>query len=116
MLHALIAGLVLIAAEAPQPASRPVRLDIAATGQGVRLQVVGRSDHAFEGNYALEVASDPRAGGNRTVQRGSVRLVPGMPVTLMTLDLGLAGTGGWSARLRVEPSSGPAYEEVRRAD
>ena len=116
MLHAFIAGLALIAAEAPDPASRPVRLEIAATDGGIRLQVIGRSDRPFAGSYALEVAADAAAGGNRTVQRGGFRLAPGAPVTLMTLNLGLAGSGGWSARLRVEPASGPAWEEVRGSD
>ncbi|MGZ8283683.1 MAG: curli-like amyloid fiber formation chaperone CsgH [Allosphingosinicella sp.] len=110
----LAAALALTAADTPS-AEPPVRLVTEEAGQGIRLRVVGESAVPFAGNYALEVTSDAAAGGNRTVQRGAVRLEPGVPATLMTLTLGHSGQGSWTARLRVEPSQGAAYEEVRRA-
>jgi hypothetical protein len=120
MLPRLLATLLALmtapaaAGDTADPAA-PVRLVAEDAGDAVRLRVVGESPRAFEGEYALEVSSDAAAGGNRTVQRGTVRLAPGVPATLMTLTLGGGGQGGWTARLRVEPADGAAYEEVRRA-
>jgi hypothetical protein len=94
-------------------ATPPIRLVVESQGQGVRLQVVGSSDHAVEATYALDVTSDAEAGGNRTVQRGRASLRPGAPVTLMTLTLGNIARGRWIARLRVDPVDAPTYEDIR---
>lgn len=111
----LLGLLSLMTAEPATPADPPppVRLVASPTERGVRLEVIGESDRPFAGSYSLEASG--AGGGNRTVQRGTVRLEAGVPATLMTLNLGLAGGGGWSAKLRVEPAAGPAYEEVRGA-
>lgn len=112
----LLALMALMTAEpaAADAAPPPVRLVAVPTDRGVRLQVIGDSDRPFAGSYALE-ASGGESGGNRTVQRGTVRLEAGVPATLMTLNLGVAGGSGWNARLRVEPVDGPAYEDVQGA-
>ncbi|MDQ8757802.1 curli-like amyloid fiber formation chaperone CsgH [Sphingosinicella sp. LHD-64] len=93
--------------------SQPIQLVVEPRGDGVQLRVVGDSDHAVEATYTLEVASDAAAGGNRTTQRGRANLQPGTPAALMTLTLGNAARGRWTARLRVEPVGAAAYEEVR---
>ncbi|WP_129794163.1 curli-like amyloid fiber formation chaperone CsgH [Sphingosinicella sp. CPCC 101087] len=105
-------ALSLMGATTPPPQPAPVRLLVEERGQGVELKVVGESDEPVQAGYALEVTSDAAAGGNRSVQRGQARLVPGVTATLMTLRLGNVSDGGWSARLRVEPVGGAAYEEV----
>ena len=108
-------GLALMTASAEPGESRPVQLLMEEQGSGVRLSVVGESDAAFRGDYSLEVTSDAAAGGNRTVQRGTVDLRPGIPATLMTLRLGNVGDGRWTARLRVQPEGSRPYELVRSA-
>ncbi len=94
-------------------AAAPVHLVTEPVANGVRITVVGKSASAVDATYALEVSSNPAAGGNRSTQRGSVRLRPGVPVTMVTLTLGGGQGGGWTARLKVEPKGAPAYEEVK---
>lgn len=108
-------ALSLMGASASAGDAPPVRLMLEDQGSAVRLSVVGESESAFQGGYSLEVVSDAAAGGNRTVQRGTVSLRPGVPVTLMTLTLGNVGEGSWTARLHVEPEDGRSYELVRSA-
>lgn len=102
----LAAALLLMNAQDARD-GRPVRLVVAPQTGGVIVQVVGESAHPVVASYALEAAG----GGNRTTQRGTARLQPNVPVTLMTLTL----TSGqeWSARLRVEPADAEPYEDVR---
>ena len=108
------AALSLMGANAPDQNQPPVRLVAEQQDGRIELRVMGESDRPVEAAYALEVVSDRAAGANRTVQRGRVNLVPGVPETLMTLRMGISD-GAWTARLRVEPTSGAAYEEVRRS-
>ena len=104
---------LLMADAADLPANAPIRLVVEALGDGVQLRVVGASDRAIDASYALEVASDAAAGGNRTTQRGRAQLRPGIQVTLMTLTLGNVAQGQWTARLRVEPAGAVPYEDIR---
>jgi hypothetical protein len=105
---------LLLMTDAPAlPADAPIRLMVEPQGDGVQLRVVGASDRAIDASYALEVASDAAAGGNRTTQRGRAQLRPGVPVTLMTLTLGNIAQGRWTARLRVEPVGAVPYEDMR---
>lgn len=87
---------------------RPIRLVVEPQPTGVIVRVVGESAQAVEASYALEAGG----GGNRTTQRGTARLEPNVPVTLMTLTLS-TGEQDWSARLRVTPTHAAAYEDVR---
>lgn len=107
MAPSLLAAALLLMTAQDAPDERPVRLVIAPQTGGVIVQVVGNSAHPVVASYALEAAG----GGNRTTQRGTARLQPNVPVTLMTLTL----TSGqeWSARLRVEPADAEPYEDVR---
>ena len=100
---------------AQQPESRPIDLRVARNGEMLTLTVVGNAPTAVEARYALQVSSDVRGGGNRSTQRGSVRLQPGKPVTLIALSVGNARDGNWQAVLDVEPSTGAAYRIERRA-
>lgn len=76
---------------------------------GVRITVVGRPATTIEASNALQVGSNP--AGNRSTQRGSVRVKPGVPVTMMTATLGNNGSDGWTARLR---SSRKARRHTRK--
>ena len=111
---AFAVSLAILAAAAPASGAAgaaPIHLVAEKVGEGVRLQVLGAAREPFEGSYALEVTTDAAAGKNRSTQRGTARLQPGVPVTLVTLTLGNVRSGTWSAKLRVEPSGGSPYEE-----
>ncbi len=104
-------------AAAPAPADNaPIYLVFEPAGEGIRLQVVGKSDKAFAASYALEVTSQSRGGTNSSTQSGNVRLQPGVPVTLVRLNLGSVQGGNWSAKLRVNPEGGSPYELVRSSE
>jgi|GEM_PF-2884332 len=92
--------------------TRPIALVSEPAAEGVKLKVVGSSDRPLDAAYALEVSSETRAGTNRSVQRGNVRLQPGLPVTLVSLKLGNVSGGAWTAKLTVTPSGGDEYEVV----
>lgn len=106
-------ALLLVTDASDLPVDAPIRLVVEPQGEGVQLRVVGASDRAIEASYALEVASDAAAGGNRTIQRGRAELRPGVQVTLMTLTLGNVAQGQWTARLRVEPAGTVPYEDIQ---
>ncbi len=90
-------------------AAQPIRVVAEPVGGGVQVRVVGASEQPYAALFSLEVTS----GGNRSVHRGSVSLTGGEPATLSTVTLGNAQPGQWRAHLKVEPQSGPAYEQVR---
>lgn len=115
LVPAALVGAMSVAGAAPMADTRsaPVRLVTEQVGQGVRITVVGKSASPVDATYALEVSSNAAGGGNRSTQRGSVRLRPGIPVTMITLTLGGNAGEGWTARLKVEPKGAPAYEEVK---
>ncbi len=118
----LIGGLLyalasLGVAAAPAPAdNQPIYLKFEPAGQGISLQVVGKSEKALSASYALEVTSQSQGGTNRSTQRGNVRLEPGVPVTLVRLNLGSVQGGNWSAKLSVNPEEGGSYEVVRSSE
>ena len=108
------AGLIATAFAAPaaQTPLAPVHLMAKAVENGVRITVVGRSATAFEGRYALEVSG---GHGNRSTQRGSVRLQPGVTSTMTAVTLATSPDSSWTARLKVEPAGAAPYEEVRNS-
>lgn len=107
------ATLMPVAAGNGAPAA-PVQLIAQPTDDGVRIMVVGSSPKPVTARYMLVVSSEG-ANSNRSTQRGSVRLVPGVEVTMVTMTLRAKGQG-WTARLTVEPENAPAYEEVETSD
>ena len=99
------------------PASRPPIYVVAEPdGPGVRIKVIGASDRELEAHYSLEVTSNSGGGNTRSVQSGDVRLLPGVPVTLVTSALGYVGGGKWTARLSVEPRGGAPYEDLKGSE
>lgn len=113
-MSAIISAIMLLAAPvmnqtAPAEAP-PIRLVSEEVGGGVRLKVIGASDEIMAASYTLEVTGG--RGANRSVQRGTARLRPGAPVTLVTLTLGNADAG-WSALLKVSPEDGTPYEQTQ---
>lgn len=109
---AMLAGL----GKGPDVTEKPIQLVTESVGNGVRLIVVGDVTVPTEASYALEVSSDAAGGGNKSVQRGTARLVPGGKTRLMTLTLGNVGHGQWSATLSVDPKPGRLYREQIRSD
>lgn len=111
----LFAATLGVGATAPaQPDAAPITLETETGPAGVTLQVVGLSPTPAEADYALEVSSG--AGGNRSVQRGSVRLQPDRRAVLLTTRLGGDAGRGWRATLTVTPRPGERYEIKREAD
>lgn len=100
------------AAPAGSP-SAPIHIVTEPAGAGVRISVVGDSSRAIEATYSLEVSSETGGGRSRSTQKGTARLKPGAPVTLVTTRLGDLQGGSWTATLHVQPVGGPAYQEVR---
>jgi hypothetical protein len=109
VLSALTVAGAVAAAPAPE-GSAPIRLVSEPSGEGIRLRVLGASDKPLEATYLLEASGGPTGTSNKSVQRGTARLPPGVPVTLVTLTLGNTRNGSWSARLYVSPSQGDPYE------
>lgn len=108
-----MAGWHLLAALAatggPGPAERPIVMTAVPSGEAVRIQVIGDAKAETRATYTLEVASNPAAGGNRSVQRGTARLRPGERAKLLDLTLGNVAKGGWTAKLTVDPERGESY-------
>lgn len=88
--------------------SQPIELVIKSVDQGIRVQVVGATDTAYEATFLLEVTSD----GNRSIHQGSANIQNQSPVVLSTVSLAKAAVGRWRARLVVEPRGGKGYEQV----
>ena len=108
----MIGALILMSAVTGANAA-PIRLVSEPVAGGIRLQVVGASDLPVEAAYSLEVTSGA-ASRNRSLQRGTARLAPGVPAILVTLTLGDAA--GWTAVLKVTPETGAPYEQTQSAD
>jgi hypothetical protein len=87
-------------------AEAPVRLDVQAAGEAVRIMVVGEAEAGFAGRYRLEVTT---GANNRSTQSGTVRLMPGQRAILATVTVSV-GQGQWEADLFVEPGDGIAYK------
>ena len=100
-------------AGAALPGDAPIRLVCTPLPDAVRVQIIGSADRSYEADYELEVNTDPSAGGNRSLNRGHVRLEPNVSVVLATITVSSKGAAGWKAKLRVKPEGAPAYEEIR---
>jgi len=98
-------------APAENDAPPPVQLVAQPTEDGVRIRVVGSSLETVCAKYTLEVSSQG-TNSNRSTQRGSVKLIPGVEVTMVTFTLRSKGQG-WTARLTVQPENAPAYEVLK---
>lgn len=101
--------LAAASAAAPPPA-RPLQLQVDDSGSQVVVRLVGESPTTFAGSYALEVTGGSSGGSNRSVQRGTARLLPGQSVTVATLRLRNSTDARWTARLHVTPAVGAAYD------
>jgi hypothetical protein len=104
LLHAAMLGAAATAGGSSGEAPRPVSLVATQTATGVELRVVGRSEMPLDARYSLAVADH---SNNSSVQSGRVYLDGGREVTLVRLRL---RPGAWSARLRVQPEAGEAYD------
>jgi hypothetical protein len=96
-----------VPAEAGAAGSTPIYLVAEPLPEGVRIKVMGASERDYEATFSLEVMG----GGNQSRHRSSARLRGGEPVTLSTVTVGTQAE--WTARLRVEPRDGEAYEQIR---
>ena len=118
MTMAIVLAVAILAGggKGPNVIEKPIQLVTESVDNGVRLIVVGDAAVPTEASYALEVSSDASGGGNKSVQRGTARLVPGAATRLMTLTLGNIGDGKWSATLSVDPKPGRLYREQLGSD
>lgn len=106
-------GLMLVAAAAaPVPETRPVTIVTTLTGTGVTVDVVGRAETATNVRYRLVLEGRSTGGVNRTDQSGAARLEPARETLLLRNRLGDVTGGGWHATLTVTLADGE-YEIVR---
>jgi hypothetical protein len=109
LLSSLFAATLMRPAESDVPP--PIQMIAQTTEDGVRIRVVGSSLEPVTAKYMLQVSSEG-ANSNRSTQRGSVKLVPGVEVTMVNMTLRSRGQS-WTARLTVEAENAPAYEIVK---
>ena len=86
---------------------KPVRLEVETQGESSTIRVVAESPVACTAAYALEVSGG--AGANRSINRGSVRIMPGESRTVATVKVGPAEA--LTAKLKVEPCTGLHYQQ-----
>lgn len=91
--------------------TQPLNLVLESEGEQTRLLVVGESAVPLLASYELEASSGT---GNRSVQSGTVRLVPRKRVVLVTLSMG-GSSKSWNATLKVSHEAG-SYEQVKTGD
>lgn len=107
-----LAGLTAGSGSVPPP-NQPVRLDIVDAGDHVTITVIGASDVPVNAGFHLNVTSAGRGGTNHNVQSGRAQLVPGKPVTMVTLSVSTEALSEWHATLNVERDGKPAYTVER---
>lgn len=103
-----VATLAAAAAASAQPSQpAPLQLKVDQEGAMTIVRVVGLANVPWSGRYVLEVTD--KAGGNRSVQRGSVRLQSGLATTEATVRTSSANV---IAKLIVTPNESPEYEQT----
>ncbi len=90
---------------------RPIKLVTQMQGERVLIRVIGDATTAIRAEFELEVTSGGSGNATHTKQRGKADLQPGVSAVLLSTTLAGNAMGGWRATLRVEPTSGAAYEE-----
>lgn len=110
-----LAGMTGAVGDTPST-GRPIRLDVVESGDKIVLTVVGSSDVAVDAAFKLKVASEGRGGVNRTNQSGRARLIPGKPVTMVTLSVANGEPSKWHATLDVEQDGVHSYTLERGSD
>ena len=97
------------AISAGDAAAMPLQLQVRHEGGATLVQVLARAGAPRLVSYALEVGD--RSGGNRSVQRGNVRLQPNSESIVTTVRLG-SGHANVRAKLSVTPEDGAAYSQA----
>lgn len=88
----------------------PLKLVTEDTDTGVKVLIVGSSNVACAVEYELEVQSGGVGNANRSVQRGTARLMPNQKITVAKTSLRLTAPVTWNARLLVQTCEGTNYE------
>jgi hypothetical protein len=110
LMSVLAIAAVVGAASDGRAAPRPLWLEVETLGASSVMRVVAESDARCTATYELEVSGN--AGGNRSVNRGTVTLPSRGKVTLATVKVGGGNAGGVTATLNVTPCGGEAYRQV----
>lgn len=100
---------IAVVAPAATPPSAPLRLEVEnVSGRNV-LKLVGESPVACSVSYELGVSDTE--GGNRSVNRGTASIVPGVRRTFATVTVRSQASSKISARLLVRSCKGETYEQ-----
>ena len=114
MLKLIGAALSMLASSAGGAGSdaAPIYLTTSPVEGGVRFQVIGAPNAAYQATFLLEVNGE----GNQSRHQGSAELRAGDRAVLSTVTVGVPVRGQWRARLRVEPAGGEPYEQIAASD
>jgi hypothetical protein len=93
---------------------QPVRLDVQADGAANIIRVIAESSATCTATYELSVTGND--GGNRSVNRGTIRLPSSGAVTVATVRVGGGDGSGTTATLDVTPCDGKAYQQVWKSE
>lgn len=91
-------------------ASQPVRLEVESQGDASVVRVVADSKVTCTATYELAVTGN--GGGNRSVNRGTVRLPSRGPVTVATVKVSSSADAATTATLSVTPCGEKPYRQV----
>ncbi len=106
---AAIAGTMVGGADS----SHPIRLQVDSEGSASIIRVIADGSLSCAASYELTVAGN--SGGNRSVNRGTVRPPARGPVAVATVRP-RGSDAGTTATLNVSPCGGKAYQQVWRSD
>lgn len=110
----LLAIAAMVGAMTDGGAPQPVRLDVQSDGAANVVRVIAEGSSTCTATYELAVTGN--SGGNRSVNRGTVRLPTKGPVTVATVKVGASSRSGMTATLDVTPCDGKPYQQVWNSD
>lgn len=91
-------------------AAQPIRLEIESTDGASIVRVVAESSATCTAAYELAVTGS--GGGNRSVNRGTVKLPSRGPQTVATVKVSRNSGAAMTATLDVTPCDGKPYQQV----
>lgn len=91
-------------------AAQPIRLEVESTDSASIVRVVAESRATCTAAYELAVTGS--GGGNRSVNRGTVKLPSRGPQTVATVKVSRNSGAATTATLDVTPCDGKPYQQV----
>jgi hypothetical protein len=91
-------------------ANQPIRLEVESEGDTNIVRVVADSSALCTATYELAVTGS--GGGNRSVNRGTVRLPSRGPTTVATVKVSRSADAATTATLNVSTCDGKPYQQL----